>query len=559
MERTFFSIKDLIEFCKTKKCYNFSAKNPNERIKIREVGTFSAEGEDNDKEFSVKLKSCHVGRNLNQSFISKESMKTAMPSFKGKPILGAFVQNEDTKEWDFNGHDMQLYEDENGNVQVKYIEQIIGNISEIEEPYLEYDENQDKDYVIVKGKIFREYTKAEEILKRRNSCACSVELAVNDMSYNLEEDCIELNSFVFSGVTLLGETVAPGMAGSKLVIESFANNNMNYQEKLIETLEKLTTAISSFNIENSKEGVEGNMSHFEELLEQYGFTAEEIDFEHDGMTDEELDAAFEDYACRKKKKCSEEGQVDPTGEAAGTENEACKKKKKCAKDSETKETNACGTKKKKKKCSIDENGDMTIEYSVSHDDIRFALYNLIKDFEDSDDSWYDVYEVYDDYFVMRNWDNGKFYKMGYSVNGENVALEGERVEVFQMLLTESEKIAIDKLRGDYSELEAKYNELKAFKDNYDATELKTQKDAVFADEDYDDIREIDGFKAIVAEADKFSVDELKVKCDLLYSAEQKKKVRFAKQEEAKKNGGAMKFSVKSNDEAKKKPYGDLFL
>ena len=155
---------------------------------------------------------------------------------------------------------------------------------------------------------------------------------------------------------------------------------------------------------------------------------------------------------------------------------------------------------------------------------------------------------------MQGWCNGKFYKQGYSIDGENVSLDGERTELFQMLLTESEKLAVDKLRGDYAELEAKHNELKTFKDNYDASEIKAKKDSIFADEAYNDIRESDDFKALMNDAENYSVEEIQNKCDLLFAANEKK-VKFA----ANKNKPhSISFNFSKKEDKKASAYGNLF-
>ena len=80
--------------------------------------------------------------------------------------------------------------------------------------------------------------------------------------------------------------------------------------------------------------------------------------------------------------------------------------------------------------------------------------------------------MFDNYFVMQDWYNNKIYKQSYAVDGEDVSLDGDRVEVFEILVTKEEKDALDALKENYSALEIKYNELKEFKDNYDAAELK---------------------------------------------------------------------------------------
>jgi len=81
---------------------------------------------------------------------------------------------------------------------------------------------------------------------------------------------------------------------------------------------------------------------------------------------------------------------------------------------------------------------------------------------------------------------------------------------------------------------------------------------VLSREEYAEIVETDEFKALVSDMDKYSVNELEVKCDLLFAAHEKAKHKnFAAQ-----NGGekktAMVFSVSTVDETNKKPYGDLF-
>lgn len=304
------------------------------------------------------------------------------------------------------------------------------------------------------------------------------------------------------------------------------------------------------------------MNHFEELLEKYGFAVDELDFDYENMSDEELDSAFEDFKCRKKK-CeeedsdvdgSEEGNSEESGSEEGTSEEGSSEEEnpKDGNDDEEEPEDGADTGDESKKNS--ENFVKNFKVEISHEDIRYALYNLIAEYEESDNEWYGIYAVYDDYFVMQGWCNGKFYKQGYSIDGENVSLDGERTELFQMLLTESEKLAVDKLRGDYAELEARYNELKTFKDNYDASEIKAKKDSIFADEAYNDIRESDDFKALMNDAENYSVEEIQNKCDLLFAANEKK-VKFA----ANKNKPhSISFNFSKKEDKKASAYGNLF-
>ena len=548
-------------FVEQNKSVNFSSKENGSPIVVSMPANFEISENDMPGMLKLKLKVCHIDTNRNGSHISKENMEKAMPTLKYRPIL-AYIHQLDDGTYDFYAHNMEIVEDENGEEKINYIEKQVGCFT-TDDPYLEYDKDNDKTYVNAYAVIPEEYTEAANIIRRKNGTKVSCELVIDELSYNAKEKYLDLTSFYFGGCTLLGcdengNEIGEGMLGSRADIADFCHKKpvFDYQEKLVEMLDRLNNTLSNFNKNNTEEGVREEMSHFDELLEKYGFTIEELDFDYENMSDEELDIAFEDFKCRKKK-CEEEEQD------ADSEDFKCRKKKCDDEDSDgddSEEENPehsnddeddAGDDKSKKNS---ENFVKNFKVEISHEDIRYALYNLIAEYEESDNEWYGIYAVYDDYFVMQGWCNGKFYKQGYSIDGENVSLDGERTELFQMLLTESEKLAVDKLRGDYAELEAKYNELKTFKDNYDAAEIKDKKDSIFADEAYNDIRESDDFKALMNDAENYSVEEIQNKCDLLFAANEKK-VKFA----ANKNKPhSISFNFSKKEDKKASAYGNLF-
>lgn len=545
-------------FVEQNKSVNFSSKENGSPIVVSMPANFEISENDMPGMLKLKLKVCHIDTNRNGSHISKENMEKAMPTLKYRPIL-AYIHQLDDGTYDFYAHNMEIVEDENGEEKINYIEKQVGCFT-TDDPYLEYDKDNDKTYVNAYAVIPEEYTEAANIIRRKNGTKVSCELVIDELSYNAKEKYLDLTSFYFGGCTLLGcdengNEIGEGMLGSRADIADFCHKKpvFDYQEKLVEMLDRLNNTLSNFNKNNTEEGVREEMSHFDELLEKYGFTVEELDFDYKNMSDEELDIAFEDFKCRKKK-CEEEEQD------ADSEDFKCRKKKCDDEDSDgddseeeddNDEEDDAGDDDSKKNS---ENFVKNFKVEISHEDIRYALYNLIAEYEESDNEWYGIYAVYDDYFVMQGWCNGKFYKQGYSIDGENVSLDGERTELFQMLLTESEKLAVDKLRGDYAELEAKYNELKTFKDNYDATEIKAKKDSIFADEAYNDIRESDDFKSLMNDAEKYSVEEIQNKCDLLFAANEKK-IKFA----ANKNKShSISFNFSKKEDKKTSAYGNLF-
>ena len=575
MPRTFYTIDDLYQFCKTNQFERFSSKQyGNKPLIVQSIETFESADNSKDGLLPVKLKACHIGANRNKSSISEDSMKKYMSSFKGRPILGA-IYKTDTGEYEFHAHDMAITED-----GVEYIEQPIGVISEINEPYLQYDENEDKTYLMVSGNVFEDYSKAAEILKRRKTCKCSVEIAVDELSWDGKEEVLSIDVFSFRGVTILGyeqdgvTEVEEGMKGSKITIDNFSaeQNSMfsiDYQEKLLETLDKLNLTLSKFSIEDTtKKGVENeDMNHFEELLEKYGITEEDIDFEVEGLSDEELDVAFEEHfaGCKKKKKCevSDGNENEDESDSNDDEFAGCKKKKKCETESDEDiegdekvnnndvddpEEDFAGC-KKKRKCSLDEQGNVSIEYELSHDDIRAGLYTLLREESDDDYFWPWVVEVYDTKFIYEDEWTGKFYRRNYIKDGDNVAFNGEAVEVFSEWLSQDEKDALDALKQSYAEL-------KQFKDSVDAAEIEAKKDAIFNRDEYSVLVEDANFIDLKKNANKFSVEEVESKVKAIFADYVIAKGQFALNGKEKRPMG--KVGINFNQSKKKNAYGNLF-
>lgn len=559
-------------FVEQNKSFNFSSKESGQPIVVTTNGNFAEEQNDDiPGMLKLKLKNCHIDTNRNGSHIAKENMEKAMPTLKYRPIL-AYIHELPDGTKDFYAHNIQIEEDENGDAQVVYLEKQVGCFT-AEDPWLEYDEEMDKTYVMAYAVIPEEYTEAADIIRRKNGTKVSTELVINELSYNAKEKYLDLTDFYFGATTLLGKDedgnpIGEGMLGARADIADFCQKEpvFNYQEKLVEILDKLDSTLSNFNKNNTEKGVRREMNHFEELLEKYGFTAEELDFDYENMSDEQLDAAFEEF---KNKKYADDdgdagsdtgdaGETDPSageGDGEGTgSTDPQPTEPEPSEDEDPEDGEGTSTEDDDELKKKFENFVKTFKIEISHEDIRYALYNLLGEYEEADNEWYGIYAVYDNYFIMQGWFNGKFYKQGYAIDGENVSLDGERTELFQMLLTESEKIAVDKLRGDYAELEAKYNELKTFKDNYDAAEQKAAKDAIFADEAYDSIRESDEFKALMNDSEKYSVEEIQNKCDLLFAASVKK-AQFAAKD---KKPHSLGFNFSKKEDKKASAYGNLF-
>ena len=543
------TLDDLYQFfVEQNKNFNFSSKDSGNHILVTTNGFFETNETDMPEMLKLELKVCHTNTNRNGSHISTENMEKAMPTLKYRPILAYIHELEDGTK-DFYAHNMEIVEHEDGETEITYIEKQVGCFT-ADDPWLKYDKENDKTYVHAYAVIPEGYTEAADIIRRKGGTKVSCELIINELSYNAKEKYLDLTDFIFGGCTLLGcdeqgNEIGEGMLGARADISDFCHKEPVYafQDKMIEVLDKLNSTLSNFNNNSEEKGCD-TMNKFEELLAKYHKEASDITFETEGLSDDELEAKFAEMFEDEEPK-NDDGEGADNGEGEGDNDP----------EPITTEEEACG--KKKKKCSIDENGNMSVSFEISHEDIRGALFNLLDIYEEEDNEWYWITNVYDDYFIFENWDGNKLYKQSYSIDGDNVTLSGDRQEMFKMILTESEKLAIDKMREDYSALEAKYNELKTFKDNYEAAELKAKKDAIFARSEYSVLAEDEAFKALVVDAAKYSVDEVEAKAKAIFADYVIKTGTFSAKDDGEKKPKVLGFNF-NKKETKSGPYGNLF-
>lgn len=562
MSKRLLFIEDLYDFYSNtyKRSTRFDASKTGSPIVVQVHGKVNFEETNKDTEglLPVHLQACHTNLNINGSNISESVMTSALPSFSNRPILG-YIHNVNGQD-EFYSHNM--HEDKDGNIV--YDEVPVGIVPESCNAQLVYDEEKGKTYCEVDGYIFEEYSKAAEILQREGECSVSVELSIRSLSYNAKEKYLDIEDFFFSGVTILGktpngDTVMPGMEKSNIKLADFSEKNNSlfakYENQLIEfqaRLEKLESTCA--NTYYSKEG--GNETNmFEKLLEKYGKTVEDITFDYAELSDEELESKFAEMFEEAETGTDGSGDEPSTdGEGDGTADPEA--------DANT-DDNGEGSDDGNGDNSDDGEGNEQFEklvrtFEISHEDVRYALYSLLGSFEEMDNEWYWISNVYDSYFVYENWEGTKIYRQDYSKDGDNVTFENERVELFKELLTASEKAELDAMRSNYATL-------KEFKENIEKNELTTKKNELINSEKYAVIAEKDekgnytneAFANLVSEMDNYSLSELETQIKVIHSDFMAENSNFSAKPESKMS--SVKVFANPNKKAKpKKRYGNLF-
>lgn len=515
MNKKLLTLEDLYSFYSQKKnSMTFSADKSGYNIAVQSLATFELNDDLSEGLLYGKIRAFHDLTNNNKSHIETDVLEEKMMSIKDRPVMADIVDTDETDEdgnpiKDFSGHTM--YYDEALDKMI-YKEIPIGHFIHPESIHLEYDEEYDRNFVCADVVVYEEYTDACDILRRRKTVDCSVELCIRKMHWDNTDKTLHLDDFYVQGTTLLGSHILPGMSGSQLSIKDFSEENNSLfssipedeHSKLIETLDNLNKTLSSLNI-NSKTNptvekfekggsIETNMTKFEELLEKYNKTVEDITFEYEGLSDEELENVFSTTF----------DESEPTPDTVVTESDK-------SDDDTDDDTDDSTTDEPDNTDDTDDDNKDKDTYSktfeLSHEDVRSALYQLLAPIEETLNEYYWIMSVYDDYFIYESC-CGNYYKQAYTKENDTIAFDGERQEVFAEFVTADEKAELEDMRANYSSISEKLAK-------YEEAEEIADKMTVFEDQAYSKYLETDEFKKLmdVENVKKFTKDELVEKAD----------------------------------------------
>ena len=518
MNKKLLTLEDLYSFySQKKKSMTFSADKSGYNIAVQSLATFELNDDLSEGLLYGKIRAFHDLTNNNKSHIETDILEEKMMSIKDRPVMADIIDTDETDEdgnpiKDFSGHTM--YYDEALDKMI-YKEIPIGHFIHPESIHLEYDEEYDRNFVCADVVVYEEYTDACDILRRRKTVDCSVELCIRKIHWDNTDKTLHLDDFYVQGTTLLGSHTLPGMSGSKLSIKDFSEENNSLfssisedeHSKLIETLDNLNKTLSSLNI-NSKTNptvekfekggsTEINMTKFEELLEKYNKTVEDITFEYEGLSDEELEKVFSTTF----------DKPESTPDTVVTESDK-------SEDDTDDDTDDSTTDEPDDTDNVDDNTDDDKDkdtfskiFELSHEDVRSALYQLLAPIEETLNEYYWIMSVYDDYFIYESC-CGNYYKQAYTKENDAIAFDGERQEVFAEFVTADEKAELDDMRANYSSISEKLA-------RYEEAEEIADKMTVFEDQAYSKYLETDEFKKLmdVENVKKFTKDELVEKAD----------------------------------------------
>lgn len=604
MKKKLLYLSDLYDFYVSQnKNVKFSAKDDNAAlfIHIDEPFTYSSE-EDDDLNLYAPIRLCHTEENVNTSYISMKSMKDAQDTAYEMPILAYIFKDPDNEEqYTFAGHEFYINDDD----EIVYEEIPVGVVSTKKKLELVYDKDVDKTYLDGLAKIWRTYTKAAEILEREKKFWVSVELQVDELSYNAKDKLLIIEKFRFTGVTLLGKSrdtgkpILPGMQGANITLADFSEQNnslFSQNDKVIEMLSALNEKLDNLNINSKTNGKEvKNDTMFEKLLEKYSKTVDEIDFEYDGLSDEELEAVFAEHfedAPKKKKKGADDdttpsGDGDDSGDDSGDDDkdddkddddkdnddkepdqnqeetptqqeEQSQQEEAPTQQEETQQDNG-GEENPEEVDYYSVDYSVTVKgekknFSVSLKEKLNALTTLVNDtYSETDGAWYDVDVLEDSKTVeFHDWWANKHYRQSYSVKKDVYSLKGDRIETFVSFLSADEKAALEQMKSNYSATVEKLAQYEA----------EPEKMSILESESYSNIADTEEFKKFkeVEQHFNLSVEEVRQKAnDMLLEYAMGHKIEYSANEPEKKQVGMKLFGNPAKKATKgSSRYGGLF-
>ncbi len=256
-----------------------------------------------DLKIPVEILVMHDQINLNQSNFDFEVIDNEITkeSIKNIPILGYIKKIDGSDEQDFAGHEMEVVI-KDGEIKVVYLERPIGVVPETNN--YEYVEKDGKKYVKVIGYLWKDYlNEGYEILQENPNKSVSMEIIVD--AYELRKDgIINIKAYRYTGITVLGDDVLPGMSGANIQVIGQFSENQKFSQEFYERVEKLNLELRNFQNQsslevdinnNNKEGGKELVDEKLELLKKYNLAEETISFKIEELSLEEIESKIAEH------------------------------------------------------------------------------------------------------------------------------------------------------------------------------------------------------------------------------------------------------------------------
>lgn len=380
----------------------------------------------------AKVFIAHVGENRNRCYFTKEVLESMIPSLSNIPIL-AYVKEDENGNMDFGNHEKVIVK-KGKQLYLRYEGHAYGvvpveNNARFESRYGE--DGIEREYLVCDVLLWNKFDDVIDIIKDGDGFKSqSMELFPPSIKgYKNENEVFVFQEAQFEGLCLLGDDVTPAMISS--TIEMFSTVKEDYQEMIAEFNTLFSAEKGETMDENQNEVVEPVV---EEPVADTPVDGGDVGEFSEEQAEGEVEAETESFAKKDEEEADKEEDKDKE-----EEDEDEKKEK------------------------------FTVQFELSHDDIRTGLYKALNEHETFGEGWYWIPQVFDNHFLVEMEDENKMYKVNY-VKHENAVSIGEHQEVFKMVVTEDEKNGIEQHRATIEQMQAELSQLQEYKNGIEYAE-----------------------------------------------------------------------------------------
>lgn len=528
----------------------------------------------NDSFDSCMLSVCYAGRNRNQSNISKEAIERAIPTMAYCPLVANYSVESD----EIGGHDVDFVETDSG-IKMVNLTDAIGVIPE--NPQWCWmtktdKDGVDRDYLCTPAIIWKR-TPVYEKLKREGVSGQSMEISVKDG--RIVDGLYDIYDFEFTAFCLLGENVEPCFEGAQ--VEMFSMSNLS--ERLKEMMDdfKLNyTKVIAASADDDKtpsgeksymKGGESSLNYVEELLQKYGLTSDDVDFEIGDMSSEELEGKFAEL--RKVKFGDEEENTGDDNTADQTDTQDGDDQNDGDQDGDDQ---ADGDQD-----GDDQNGDGQDDGNDQEDDADDAPAGQRKQYQlTGEQMWNGIIDALHEVMYSDDWgewprycytdydpainevyaydnEDWNLYGFKYSMNGDNVVIDFDSKTRKRIAFVDfdngsaqfSYKHLLDSANAKFEALAKEVTGLREFKRTTESAARNAEIEEVFSNfaDLYDDQRFID----LKNNCDNMSVQDIEDKCFAIRG--RNAQVKFSQ------NTPGVRLPVEGRKSDSTEPYNGVFV
>lgn len=230
---------------------------------------------DSDIRFQkVKIWLCHLGENLNGSYLSKDVVENAFPTLSNTPIL-AYIEKNADGENDFSDHREILFK-KDGVISTKYLGKAIGVIPETNNAQFEdrlCDDGVTRTFLTVEGLLWTKFDDPIEIMNRDSIKGQSMELA-DDYEGKFEDDNLfHFSKISFYGACGLGIDVSPAMKNSTIELQF---STIDFKNEINKMTEKFKEKFSNEKNDLDNKDGEAMKKNKKEIASQFSLTVNQM-------------------------------------------------------------------------------------------------------------------------------------------------------------------------------------------------------------------------------------------------------------------------------------------